>query len=150
MATKTPIPRPTAKSISSYAKKNATLTAKAQGMGGGHQHHAMSETVREAEYNGHHIVIRTTYQLEVDGKPIMGHLGVTNDGQVHYHPIPNMSFASAVDLVKQLIDVFPDDFVKSDPGANHSHQRPMSDPKQKPSRPALENRKKDRIGGKAE
>lgn len=97
--------RPTMKSISSYVKKHTPQVEETQR----HQHEA-SETVREADYEGHHIVVRTTYQIEVDGVPVTGHLGVTDDGQVHYHPIPNMSFASALDMVRQLIDVFPDDF----------------------------------------
>jgi hypothetical protein len=93
----------------------------------GHHHgHGMAtETTREASYRGHHIVIRTTYQIEVDGMPIQGHMGVTNDGQVHYHAVPNLGFASAVDLVKQLIDTFPDDFeagTGGDEGMDmHSH-----------------------------
>jgi hypothetical protein len=65
--------------------------------------HGKMESVRQADYRGHHIVIRTRYQIEVDGRMLMGHMGVTNDGQVHYHPVPNLSFASAVDLVKRLI-----------------------------------------------
>lgn len=85
-----------------------------------HEAHAgMMESVREATYRGHTIVIRTAYHIEVDGVAIEGHLGVTNDGQVHYHPVPNLSFGSAVDLVKQLIDTFPDDF-GTQPGG-HSH-----------------------------
>ena len=68
------------------------------------------ESVREADYEGHHIVVRTRYQVEVDGHMLMGHMGVTNDGQVHYHPVPNVAFPSAVELVKKLIDIFPDDF----------------------------------------
>jgi hypothetical protein len=75
-----------------------------------HEHPAEMQTVREETYRGHKIVVRTTYRIEVDGRPVSGHLGVTNDGQVHYHPLPNYSFASAVDLVKQLIEVFPEDF----------------------------------------
>jgi hypothetical protein len=75
---------------------------------GGHGHGTTS--VREVSYEGHDIVIRTTYEIEVDGRSLHGHMGVTNDGQVHYHAVPNLSFASAVDLVKQLIDTFPDDF----------------------------------------
>jgi hypothetical protein len=75
-----------------------------------HGHGVPTESTREADYYGHHIVIRTTYHIEVDGTPIEGHLGVTDDGQVHYHAVPNLSFASAVDLVKQLIDTFPEDF----------------------------------------
>ena len=91
----------------------------------GHEHGPSMESVREATYRGHHIAIRTTYRIEVDGRPILGHLGVTNDGQVHYHPIPNLGFASAVELVKQLIDAFPEDFeagaAPGEPDAGHGH-----------------------------
>ena len=96
---------PTPKSIASYVRKNAKHVKKSQK----HKHHS-SESVREADYKGHHIVVRTHYEIEVDGRVVMGHMGVSNDGQVHYHPVPNLSFASAVDLVKQLIEIFPDDF----------------------------------------
>ena len=96
---------PTTKSIASYVKKHATHIKKSQ------KHtHQKSESLREADHKGHHIIVRTHYEIEVDGQMLMGHMGVTTDGQVHYHPLPNLSFASAVDLVKQLIDTFPDDF----------------------------------------
>jgi len=79
-----PITLPTTKSIASYVRRNALKVKKAQ------RHvHKPSESVREADYGGHHIVIRTTYQIEVDGVPLMGHMGVTDDGRVHYHPVPN-------------------------------------------------------------
>jgi len=55
-------------------------------------------------------VVRTRYRVEVDGRPLDGHLAVTDDGSVHYHPLPNYSFGSALDLVRQVIDSFPDDF----------------------------------------
>ncbi|WP_052494288.1 hypothetical protein [Nitrosospira sp. NpAV] len=118
MPTKNPVTRPTAKSIASYVKKHAPKVEETQG-----HHHAASETIREADYEGHHIVVRTTYRIEVDGTPVTGHMGVTDDGNVHYHPIPNMSFASALDMVKQLIDVFPDDFTaaKNKPVAHGGH-----------------------------
>ncbi|MDQ3893843.1 MAG: hypothetical protein M3292_04135 [Actinomycetota bacterium] len=74
----------------------------------GHEHAV--ESVREDDYRGHHIVVRTRYSIEVDGRPVTGHLAVTNDGRVHYHAVPNLSFTSAVDLVRRLIDAFPDDF----------------------------------------
>lgn len=99
--------RPTAQSIASYVQKNASRVLHIL------QHqHPVTDSVREADYQGHHIVVRTHYEIEVDGRAVTGHMGVTNDGHVHYHPVPNMSFASAIDLVKQLIDVFPDDFSK--------------------------------------
>ena len=105
MPTRNSTVHPTAKSIASYVKKNAKRVKRAQ-----KRRHQSSESVREADYRGHHIVVRTHYEIEVDGRAVMGHMGVSNDGQVHYHPVPNLSFASAVDLVKQLIDIFPDDF----------------------------------------
>lgn len=107
--------QPDGKSIAAYVKKNASKVRKIL-----RHHHKISATMREAEYKGHHIVVRTTYEIRVDGTPVTGHTAVTNDGQVHYHPIPNISFASAIDLVKQLIDVYPDDFAG---GEHDGHPR---------------------------
>jgi hypothetical protein len=77
----------------------------------GHDHGGHgAASVREAEYLGHRIVIRTSYEIEIDGKPLNAHVGVDNGGRVHYHGIPNNQFKSAVDLVKHIIDAFPDDF----------------------------------------
>lgn len=91
----------------------------------GHDAHSGAvETVREDHYRGHHIVVRTTYRVEVDGRPVTGHIGVGNDGRVHYHPIPNVSFASAIDVVRQLIDAFPDEFGEAaadDGHGGHEH-----------------------------
>lgn len=88
-----------------------------------HSHHGPSQSVREATYKGHHIVVRTTYTVEVDGVAVEGHLAVTNDGQVHYHAVPNLGFGSAIELVKMLIDAFPDDFAGPDdaPGQDPGH-----------------------------
>lgn len=105
--------RPTPQSIAAYVKRNAGKVKASQKMKMG-RHGA--ESVREAEYKGHQILIRTTYQVQVDGKPIMGHFGVGDNGQVHYHAVPNIAFNSAVDLVKTLIDVFSDDFSKKRSG----------------------------------
>ncbi len=81
---------------------------------GGHGHGAI-ETVRTATHRGHEIVVRTTYEIEVDGRPLKGHLNVGNDGSVHYHPLPNYSFDSALDLVRQVIDSFPERFEAGGP-----------------------------------
>jgi hypothetical protein len=116
MKTQKPAPRSTERSIASYVKKNAPRVKRTL-----HHRHAAAPSVREADYKGHHITVQTTYDIRVDGVPVTGHLGVTNDGRVHYHPVPNVSFASAVDLVKQLIDVFPDDFGKHIGGTEHRH-----------------------------
>jgi hypothetical protein len=107
---------PTPESIAAYVTKNAGEgMASMQGM-----HHGPLETVREDDYQGRHITVRTTYEIDVDGKPVTGHIDVSNDGQVAYHGLPNMSFDSAIDLVKRLIDHFPEDFQKGSRPARKS------------------------------
>jgi hypothetical protein len=77
----------------------------------GHEGHFVS--VREAEYKGHKITVRTHYEIKVDGKPISGHIYVDNSGRVSSHAMPAYSFVSTVDLVKKLIDAFPANFAKA-------------------------------------
>jgi hypothetical protein len=91
----------------SLARHKAGLGELSQG---DHGHGGPIEVVRESTYRGHQIVVRTTYSISVDDLAVEGHLGVSNDGQVHYHAIPNLGFSSAIALVEKLIDTFPDDF----------------------------------------
>ena len=70
------------------------------------------ESVREFEYNGHQIIIRTRYDIRVDGKKLGGHIYVDNSGKVSTHALPAYSFGSTVDLIKKLIDMFGDNFLK--------------------------------------
>lgn len=81
------------------------------GHGEGHaeEHGAggVATSVREATHKGRHIRIETSYRITIDGEAIGGHVMVENDGQVHYHSIPNQEFKSAVDMVKGLIDLLP-------------------------------------------
>src|SRR5438105_1541321 len=82
MATSPTEEKPTPKTIAAYVKSNAARARKAQQM-----QHGESVVTREADYKGHHITVRTKYEVEVDGKPLMGHMGVTDAGSVHYHAI---------------------------------------------------------------
>ncbi len=92
-------------------------------------HHGPAiETVRETTYRGHRIVVRTTYSISVDDVPIEGHLGVSNDGQVHYHAIPNLGFASALEMVEKVIDTFPEDFGDSYGGGGEAGPDEGADP----------------------
>lgn len=77
----------------------------------GHAHAKPITTERRDSYRGHEIVICTTYEISIDGEAVGGHVGVGNDGRVHYHPLPNYSFGSAVEMARQLIDSFPEDFL---------------------------------------
>jgi hypothetical protein len=78
----------------------------------GHAHGAngLIETLRMDEHKGHSIVIHTTYLLEIDGKALQVPLSVDNEGRLHCHSLPNYQFRSAIDMVKYLIDIFPNDF----------------------------------------
>jgi hypothetical protein len=78
------------------------------------------ETVRTARYRDHDITVRTTYLIEIDGRPIGGHLFVTNSGDVQIHALPNYTFPSAVDMARQLIDAFPESFAAEDPPGEHA------------------------------
>jgi hypothetical protein len=107
---------PTPESIAAYVKRHAGRARKV--LTAMHAH-GPRETVREVDYQGHHIVIGTTYRIEVDGRPVGGHFIVTDDGQVQCHALPNYTFSSAVDLVKSMIDVFPEDFSASPGDGGH-------------------------------
>ena len=72
----------------------------------------VKQNIRQDDYKGHHVVIRTKYNITVDGKEVTGHILLTNAGQVQYHGLPNYSFDSPVALVRALIDNFPEDFQK--------------------------------------
>jgi hypothetical protein len=94
----------------------------------GQSHHPTSlADVREAEYRGHRIEVRTTYAITVDGRPFDIHVIVDNDGRVFYHGLPTRDFPSVITLVEKAIDQFPDDFGPgADPGGpgdahDHTH-----------------------------
>lgn len=80
----------------------------------GHAHGGSDLTsVREAEYRKHRIVVRTRYEITVDGQPFDVQLTVDNAGRVHYHGLPTRDFASVIGLVEKAIDVFPGDFAET-------------------------------------
>ncbi len=76
------------------------------------RHEATS--IRELTHNGHAVRIITTYRVEVDGAPAGMHLSVDEDGQVYTHATPFVTYASAVDLMKEVLDAYPDAFSDSD------------------------------------
>lgn len=73
----------------------------------GHNGHT---NVRKATYKGHAIEIHTTYGVTIDGKALNAHLEVRDDGSVSYHAVPTYSAPSTIEVMKRVIDSFPDDF----------------------------------------
>ncbi|MEU0936352.1 hypothetical protein [Embleya sp. NPDC005971] len=92
--------------------------------------HGSMDSVREEEFEGHRIVIRTSYEITVDDRPVTAHLMVSNNGEVHCHALPAYQFLSAVDTVKALIQYFPDEFPPgggghggpAEPGGHAGHE----------------------------
>lgn len=73
--------------------------------------------IREFSHAGHTVRVYTTYRVEVDDKPIRAHLSVDEDGQVYTHATPFVTYASAIDLMKAVINAYPASF--EDSGSNH-------------------------------
>lgn len=78
-------------------------------------------SIRHATHDGHDIVVRTSYQITVDGRPFDVHVVVDNDGRVYYHGLPTRDFASVIDLVAKAIDTFPEDFDRGDVDTTDEH-----------------------------
>jgi hypothetical protein len=95
------------------------------------KHEATS--VRELAHKGHTVRIITTYRVEVDGKPADLHLSVDEDGQVFTHATPFVTYASAVDLMKAVMDAYPEDAFSNSSameteGGPHRHDHHQADP----------------------
>ncbi|MGH3937752.1 MAG: hypothetical protein ACRDTG_03820 [Pseudonocardiaceae bacterium] len=95
----------------------AALAANAEALRHAAQEHHGGElvSVRQATYKDHEIVVRTTYEITVDGQPFNVHLTIDNDGRVHYHGLPTRDFPSVIGLVEKAIDVFGDEFSPGSP-----------------------------------
>lgn len=125
-------------SLAQAQKTSAALTKLLKG----HHSHQASESVRQEHYKGHHIIIKTSYDVTVDGKKFDAALAVSNAGNVEYHGMPNVGFASAVDLMRSVIDQFPQEFRnkkrrKTQVTSEHdhaAHEHAASSPTQKKPR----------------
>lgn len=87
----------------------------------GHQGHDDLTSVREVEYEGHAISIRTSYEITVDGQPFRGHATVDRNGEVHTHATPQLSYGSAVGMMQRLIDLYPESFSAPGEGAGRGN-----------------------------
>ncbi len=87
----------------------------------GPAHGGAAGDVRTACYEGHEIVVRTHYEITVDGEPFDVHLSVGNNGRVHYHGLPTRDFTSVIDLVTTAIDIFGDEFADDRAAAPGRH-----------------------------
>ena len=114
------------KKLSTFAspKKLGAYLAKRSEKSHAESHGDHGGSVRSFTHAGHKVKITTIYEIAIDGKPFNGTLGVGENGQVHCHSLPNYQTASAVDMVKYLIDIFPDDFTKKKRAAKNPVKKP--------------------------
>jgi hypothetical protein len=95
------------------------------------EHHIMHHpltSVRAFTHAGHQVKITTTYQIEVDGVPVQLHALVDDQGRLVSHTTPFVSYGTAPDLVKALIDRFPGSFANlGDGGHGHDHRHEEND-----------------------
>jgi len=114
------------KKLSTFAspKKLGAYLAKRSEKSHAESHGDHGGSVRSFTHAGHKVKITTIYEIAIDGKPFKGTLGVGENGQVHCHSLPNYQTASAVDMVKYLIDIFPDDFTKKKRAAKNPVKKP--------------------------
>lgn len=75
-----------------------------------HHQHGPAKTVRTTEYEGHRIVVTTTYEVTVDEEPVKADLQVDDNGTLYCHGLPNYQFVSALDTVRALIANYPGRF----------------------------------------
>ncbi|MCZ6776678.1 MAG: hypothetical protein O7D34_09505 [Ignavibacteria bacterium] len=81
---------------------------------GGTQHMGGLTSVRNFQHQGRSVVINTTYEIKIAGQPYKGHAAVDDEGRIHCHAIPYDTYPSAVDFVKQLINLYPESFPKDE------------------------------------
>src|SRR5262245_13866689 len=101
--------------LGTYLKKTAAVPRHDHG----HAGHAVS--VRTAEHNGHRITLTTTYRVEIDGRVLKVPLMVDDAGNVHCHSLPTYQFDSALDMIKAVIDLFPEEFAAKPTKRGHAH-----------------------------
>lgn len=70
--------------------------------------------MRKTEYQGHRIRIKTSYEITVDGVPFQGHAVLDADDRICSHACPYQSFDSMLNLMKHLIDLYPESFQERD------------------------------------
>lgn len=69
-----------------------------------------TRSVRTAEHDGHRISVATTFEVTVDGRPVVARLHVADNGTIHTSALPYRHFTSALDAVRALVSARPDSF----------------------------------------
>jgi hypothetical protein len=71
-------------------------------------------------------VLETIYRVTIDGKKYDLGLLADDQGNVHCHSLPNYQLQSALDMVRAIVEQFPDDFEKKQKKTTVAHKHATS------------------------
>ena len=72
-----------------------------------HAHESLVRSTRVLEHRGSAITITTTYEVRVDERLVTLHMMVDEEGRLWSHLCPYLTFATATELVRHLIERMP-------------------------------------------
>lgn len=84
-------------------------------------HGTQVTSVRSFDHGGKAVEIAATYEVKVNGVARQLHFSVGQDGKVTSHLRPYVAYDSLVDMVKDIIDLYPDDFGPAPQGGHGDH-----------------------------
>lgn len=76
---------------------------------GGHDY--LLEKVEEFEHEGHKVVVRTRYEIEIDGEPVKTHVSIRSDGRFFSHALPYFTFSSPRQMAEALAEYYAKDLL---------------------------------------
>lgn len=87
-----------------------------------HTHEYLARSTRVLEHRGNTITITTTYEVRLGDRPITLHMMVDEEGRLWSHLCPYLTFATATELVRYLIERMPHLFEPTEPSSGgHAH-----------------------------
>jgi hypothetical protein len=78
-------------------------------------------SVRGFDFRGHAVKITTTYRVEIDGRPVHLHALADDQGNLLCHTFPYRRYRSAVALVRELLERFPEFYLDQAGHGGHGH-----------------------------
>jgi hypothetical protein len=72
-----------------------------------HTHESLARSTRVLEHRGNTITITTTYEVRVGERLVTLHMMVDEEGRLWSHLCPYLTFATAPELVRHLIERMP-------------------------------------------
>lgn len=86
------------------------------------RHHMPLAREEQFTHKGHHVKITTTYQVEINGQPVMLHSRINEKQEFECHATPYLSHRKLKDLVTTLLDNNPIEAIPRQSSRKPPHQ----------------------------